>query len=247
MRYLKNEYTFIAKWAKKLKAVNLLGGSCFKCGNAGLECLCFHHPDDNKENSPKDVLQGRWSEAVKELIKCKVSCHNCHAEIHTDPNSRASIAKTLLLKTKRIFKCQECDYAGENYGSLDFHHLGEKSFNIRDFTARRQVSLEQALQEIEKCMVVCKNCHMKKQINMEMLNKFRDRIVERATNAKEKRPPLSPEVVFNLFDSGVGVVEIGVRLDYPKSTVSAVLKKALEAGRLKFNGSQANQVTASAS
>lgn len=58
----------------------------------------------------------------------------------------------------------ECRYCGEDHPAcLDFHHIdpGRKSGNIGDLIRKRYT--KQRLQaEIDKCEVVCSNCHRKK-------------------------------------------------------------------------------------
>lgn len=54
-------------------------------------------------------------------------------------------------------KCQVCGY-NKCPGALDFHHVsGKKSFNLghKGYTRSWQIVLE----ELEKCLLVCANCH----------------------------------------------------------------------------------------
>lgn len=54
-------------------------------------------------------------------------------------------------------KCIKCGY--NNYiGSLDFHHLDsrKKNFSIGDF---KTYDWEQIKKEIDKCILLCRNCH----------------------------------------------------------------------------------------
>jgi len=56
-----------------------------------------------------------------------------------------------------------CAVCGENYAScLDFHHNSpkEKAGTISDLVAKGY-SIETILREIQKCTVLCKNCHVK--------------------------------------------------------------------------------------
>lgn len=56
---------------------------------------------------------------------------------------------------------KSCKYCGEGTACcLDFHHNGDKSFDIS--AARKDGMSVKALQkEIEKCELVCSNCHRK--------------------------------------------------------------------------------------
>jgi hypothetical protein len=58
---------------------------------------------------------------------------------------------------KANLKCEQC---GESHiATLDFHHTNpsEKEFGI----ARSSRSRENILKEIEKCIILCSNCHRK--------------------------------------------------------------------------------------
>lgn len=95
--------------------------------------------------------------------KCKDSenryvmgtCKKCEADYRH--NRRSHVKKTLQdIKLKN--GCADCGYKDSPY-ALDFDHLPEndKLFNISE--ARFSKSLSALLKEVEKCEVVCANCH----------------------------------------------------------------------------------------
>lgn len=47
---------------------------------------------------------------------------------------------------------------------LDFHHLGDKSFGI-SLARQGQYAIQALITEIEKCEVVCSNCHRKEHVS----------------------------------------------------------------------------------
>lgn len=51
-------------------------------------------------------------------------------------------------------KCQCCGYNKYN-GSLHFHHIKNKSFSI----SGKSISFERLKPELDKCILVCANCH----------------------------------------------------------------------------------------
>ena len=77
----KGEYTTILIWAKKLKAIKLLGGECEYCGDNNIFHLVFHHKKDKLYNI-NDIKSYRWDIIEKEIKKCSLLCHNCHNELH---------------------------------------------------------------------------------------------------------------------------------------------------------------------
>jgi hypothetical protein len=71
------------RWATKLRAVELLGGKCSRCGwNKHPAGLDFHHPNDDKNFTPSKVLHWSWRNAWKELQKCMLLCACCHRIEH---------------------------------------------------------------------------------------------------------------------------------------------------------------------
>jgi 5-methylcytosine-specific restriction endonuclease McrA len=69
----------------KQRAVDYKGGCCQSCGYKKTNsALVFHHIDP----ATKDfAIAGRgitrsWEKVKKEINKCVLVCHNCHAEIH---------------------------------------------------------------------------------------------------------------------------------------------------------------------
>lgn len=69
-------------------------------------------------------------------------------------NERAKGVKDFLAVYKEDYGCADCGY-NTHHVALDFDHIkGEKSINVCNAK-----SISQAKKEIEKCEVVCSNCH----------------------------------------------------------------------------------------
>ena len=89
MKYSKLDNNYALRWAKRIRAINILGGKCRECNNDNIFQLEFHHIDKNKKNANiSDLFTGnrkhskRWSVVEKEIKKCFLVCRNCHAECH---------------------------------------------------------------------------------------------------------------------------------------------------------------------
>ena len=90
-----------------------------------------------------------------------------------NPNSyekqkeRAIKRKLELIKLKGG-KCEKCGY-NKNLGALEFHHLDPsiKEFNL-DERHLSNTTIEKILNELDKCILVCSNCH--KEIHYPHLN-----------------------------------------------------------------------------
>lgn len=80
-------------------------------------------------------------------------CKKCDTEYHRNRRQRR---KKELLEYKGG-KCQICSY-DKYWGALEFHHTdpSKKDFEIGDGCRK---SLEKLKAEIDKCILVCSNCH----------------------------------------------------------------------------------------
>jgi hypothetical protein len=66
--------------------------------------------------------------------------------------------KKWLEDYKKTLKCSLC---GENHpGAIDFHHKQKKEFSI-PWIVHNGYSIENIKKELEKCEVLCANCHRK--------------------------------------------------------------------------------------
>jgi 5-methylcytosine-specific restriction endonuclease McrA len=71
---------------RKVRIIKSLGGQCSICGyKRNITALTFHHNNPFKKQFKLDVrsLSNRtFSKIERELQKCILVCHNCHAELH---------------------------------------------------------------------------------------------------------------------------------------------------------------------
>lgn len=71
----------IKKWYKELKATL----KCERCGFSHPAALAFHHRDEGSKLKEVSVMVCRShskESILKEITKCEVLCHNCHAIHH---------------------------------------------------------------------------------------------------------------------------------------------------------------------
>ena len=76
------------------------------------------------------------------------------------PKKRVSVAKSSHKRKDFIYKiksvpCKDCKIQYQPW-QMQFDHLRDKNFNIGD---QRGINLKKLLAEIEKCDIVCANCH----------------------------------------------------------------------------------------
>ncbi len=70
--------------SRKLNFVRKLGGKCSNCGySTNIAALAFHHLGGKEFQLDMRSLSNRQLEPIlKEVAKCTLLCHNCHAEVH---------------------------------------------------------------------------------------------------------------------------------------------------------------------
>jgi hypothetical protein len=224
MRY-KTEQAYLLNWAKKIKAVSFLGGQCVVCGNSDFRVLDIHHKEKEDKNFTFNAGKYmRWSTMVEELKRCSLLCRNHHSEIHFFGEIGW---KDNLLSMAGVDRCHECGYRGSNSSSLDFHHIGEKSFGISDGYKRDKllVSIEIILSEIDKCEILCRNCHCLRHLDKDRLEKMMPRILHKVSTYREIQKAIDVGCVQRLRRQGNSLSEIARVLGCHKSTVSLLLKR----------------------
>lgn len=159
--------------AQKSQAVSYLGGQCLKCGYSKcLGALHFHHRD------PKTKLFeiGRhirpWKSVKLELDKCDLLCANCHLELYESWDWDDVGGNTYDQKFRRRLKNQALSFLGRRCSkcsqifkpsAMTFHHKNPalKKFNI----TQKRWRFERLILELEKCEILCANCHHEKEFS----------------------------------------------------------------------------------
>lgn len=214
------------KWIRKIESIKYLGGVCLGCGDSDILHLTFHHKLDDKDKNISSLFRSSWEKLKLELDKCELLCNNCHREKHFIENENSQCSRR---KNKLIFlsyKREECIECGYNRcpSSLTFHHLGNKKFNIgnvgRHFTSL--VDLDDVIKnELDKCIVLCANCHFKKRANIEIF----DYVISNIDSIKIKKisPKINREEVKKMYSEGMTQKKISEILNCAKSTISEIL------------------------
>jgi len=228
----KKESYLTLKWTKRIKAINLLGGKCSRCGNDNIFCLEFHHIEKKEEKEDEIgflIRSGKgWSIIEREIKKCLLLCANCHSEIHFK-SGRGSKIKIDTLNDLNITKCSICGHSDENYRSLVFHHRNKKNkkFGISNFFSRvktSEFSVVDLIEEIKKCDIVCRNCHSIKHSEIKRFEKFKNEITEKIKRHKEKRD-INWDLVKKLKEDGNGICDIAKIIGTGKSTIHYIYHK----------------------
>jgi len=158
----------------KIDVVKYKGGSCKVCGLrcASVEVYDFHHTYGSKEACISNLLRTRSmddKDLIEELDKCMLICRNCHRTLHYLANRNTKTPKQRFkdeLKQMAIdYKggvCCQCNQSFSNISVYDFHHLNpnEKEYTISCLLhSNRLLRWEEMKKELDKCILVCANCH----------------------------------------------------------------------------------------
>jgi hypothetical protein len=92
----------------------------------------------------------------KQKIFCSVKCKNTTHQSYSAQKKRGIVRK-LYFVTKLGGKCSVCNYS-KNLSGLAFHHLNGKEFQL-DARSLSNRKIEPILKEIDKCILLCHNCH----------------------------------------------------------------------------------------
>jgi 5-methylcytosine-specific restriction endonuclease McrA len=90
-------------------------------------------------------------------ILCKSQMQNNKNQSYEKQQKRAKERKLKAIEIKGG-KCKYCGY-NKNLSALVFHHLINKDFGL-DGRKFSNTSWEKILLELDKCELVCHNCHM---------------------------------------------------------------------------------------
>jgi hypothetical protein len=163
LQYAANNREYIRKYNKNLKrdkkkkAIVFKGGACKICGyNKNPNALGFHHEDTDKKTAELGELMCRsWERIEKELKHCVLLCSNCHQELHAkDEDSKYRRNKEKAVEYLGG-KCELCGY-NKDRSALVFHHKNPMEKEGRVKLLGKWVK---AKEELDKCQLLCANCH----------------------------------------------------------------------------------------
>ncbi len=151
---------------RKRELVAAFGGACIECGYARtVATLEFHHREAGTKEFSIAEFSGSRERLLAEAAKCDLLCANCHRRRHAmiaEHSDPAAAARRRLLKARAVDalggRCEGC--GTEHVSSIfEFHHRDGKTkdFGISEDGILRR--WEDTARELEKCMLLCANCH----------------------------------------------------------------------------------------
>ena len=231
----------ILRYAKKLKAIDYLGGSCKECKENNLFKLTFHHRDPNeKEFTISDAKNSSWSKIKKEIDNCDILCQNCHRELHYNLKKDEERRKNKFVYLEYSgSSCIKCGY-NKCQAALTFHHRdpNEKEFNIGGLNERIKTlsELNEVIkEELDKCDLLCSNCHVLEHTDIEFFNINRKIIEDKFNNYKEKQGKINRNDVYRMYESGMKQNEIAKYFNASNGSISDILSHYKELKNIKIN------------
>lgn len=149
-----NCHCIICGKQKIIQGCSLKNGAIKTCG-----CGCSFHKEEAKQGKIK-----RCEICGKEFIPVKFGgtrkyCYECSPQEGTGTDKRTIIRRALkkMLVDYKGGVCERCGY-NKCLRALEFHHLdpSKKDFGISGCITK---NVEQLKQEVDKCILVCSNCH----------------------------------------------------------------------------------------
>lgn len=165
----KRTYQRRARHRRWIFDIKQASDGCSQCTEENPACLDFHHREDEDRIMPvnKLVPYGFGKERIREEIaKCDQLCANCHRKHHAGPystNTRQQRVELRYWVRRQKAESAGCKQCGENDPHcLDFHHLNteEKKRSVSQLISY-EISKEELQEEINKCEILCANCHRK--------------------------------------------------------------------------------------
>jgi hypothetical protein len=153
---------------------------CADCEEKDPIVLTFDHVRGKKAFTiSSSVMNHNWDEILNEIAKCDVVCANCHAKRTVKQRDYYNIDKfkdnlnklighakasmKIIIRNREYVynildnsECCECGVKG--VAVLEFHHLHDKIALVGRLVSGGY-SIKTIQNEIDKCIILCSNCH----------------------------------------------------------------------------------------
>jgi transcription elongation factor Elf1 len=132
-----------------------------------------------KCNTEKSKNQFSYKSKTRGILQsvCK-DCQNKYTKQHYKEKTsyyverqkrRRKKIKQEFIEFKKTLKCSRC--SEDDFVCLDFHHIDPSQKEISIATAiHNSLSMEKIKQEVDKCIVLCSNCHRKEHHRLSKIN-----------------------------------------------------------------------------
>ena len=142
---------------KDYQTLRLRNGSNTSCG-------CRSRYDNFKLQTEEEKVCPICGKVFVSKMKNRLYCYECSPEQSKVGSQEYQKQKQRAIKHKLVEykggKCQKCGY-DKCEGALQFHHRDpeEKDFTLSHINLSKNFSMEALLKEVDKCDLLCANCH----------------------------------------------------------------------------------------
>ena len=154
----------------------------------------------------------RHGETEHAFYNGKLRCKKCLVEY--DYQKRHRIKEQLV--EYKGGKCEICGY-NKCLNALDFHHRNPEEKEYALNTANYNKSFEKLKKEVDKCILVCSNCH--REIHFEENEKRRENFIYNDINRAKALSKLNLNDVVKDYENGLTQLEISIKYEVSLSTV----------------------------
>ena len=162
-----------------------------------------------------------------------ILCANCHAMEHDrlvankDRPYGTKAVKVLMLEYMKASGCETCGF-NDSVVALDFHHRdpAEKEFSPMGSISGKHTRLsDRTRKELDKCKVLCKNCHIGEHTDLKFLIDNKTAIEDKQHKLIEVNNKIDEAIIDELCSQGLTVTEISKKLSLNKSTVGTITRR----------------------
>ena len=173
---------------RKALLISELGGRCVDCGYSGCDRVFeLHHRDRSTKEFGLADFSGSNARFMEEAKKCVLLCANCHRLRHAAQRLEDAVSPVVAHRRRRKQMavaymgghCFSCDRDGPPC-IFEFHHwdADQKAFGISQDGNTR--SWQRVLAELQKCVMLCANCHREVHSGVRRLDEGLDGLAEDA-------------------------------------------------------------------
>lgn len=147
-----------------MERLNPETGKPWKYGEVGPDGRIFLAYRRKSRINKDGTFQMNWL-TPEAWAKRKISCSNA--------SKRTQKRNVKIIHQEKVNRGCECCGYDKHSCALDFDHLDPKN-KIRDIAKMHTTNLKMLYEEMDKCQVLCANCHRIKTHDLELFEKIRD-------------------------------------------------------------------------
>jgi len=87
---------------------------------------------------------------------------------HADGRARRRLKKVIQILERYDYTCEVCGLREETIGFFEFHHTDPTTKDREIGSMINSASAARVAEELEKCIMVCPNCHKKEHLKIGM-------------------------------------------------------------------------------